>query len=161
MSFFSLLLNNGEMKTINEIHRKNLQALVAEFGTVAAVAELIGCSSSQYSQWLTGSKNSGTGKPRGLGPNSARRIEKACGKLKGWMDADHEVGTIPHIHSVPPREGALVDTVADATRLACESAGEIRTLIAYRLATLDDRQRIDDLIDDVLLKIPSVIHNKR
>lgn len=89
MYFFSLLLNNDYMKTTFEIHKENLEALVEEFNSVAAVAKMIGCSDSQYSQWLHSSTNSGTGKPRGMRPSSARRIEKACGKPAGWMDREH------------------------------------------------------------------------
>ncbi|MGI4717237.1 MAG: S24 family peptidase [Janthinobacterium lividum] len=77
------------MSTIELIHRHNLQLLAKEFGGVAAVAAKIGCSSSQYSQWMNGSENSGTGKPRGMRPSSARRIEKATGKPEGWMDREH------------------------------------------------------------------------
>jgi hypothetical protein len=89
MYLFSLLLNNAYMKTINEIHRENLKALVDEFKSVTAVAAMLGCSESQYSQWLNASTNSGTGKPRGLRSSSTRRIEKACGKPTGWMDKEH------------------------------------------------------------------------
>ena len=53
------------------------------------MAAKIGCSSSQYSQWMNGSENSGTGKPRGMRASSARRIEKATGKPIGWMDKAH------------------------------------------------------------------------
>lgn len=102
MSFFSLLLNNGDMKTIEEIHRENLQALVDEFGSVTAVAGKIVCSDSQYSQWLNGSINSGTGKPRGLKPSSARRIEKACGKPTGWLDREHPIVQV-EAAAAPPR----------------------------------------------------------
>lgn len=102
MSFFSLLLNNGDMKTIEEIHRENLQALVDEFGSVTAVAGMIVCSDSQYSQWLNGSINSGTGKPRGLKPSSARRIEKACAKPTGWLDREHPL-TPKESVAAPPR----------------------------------------------------------
>jgi len=89
--YFSHRLNNGQMNTIEHIHRENLQTLAREFGGVAAVAAKIGCSSSQYSQWMNGSENSGTGKPRGMRPASARRIEKATGKPTGWMDQLHRV----------------------------------------------------------------------
>lgn len=87
------MLNNGQMITIETIHRENLQALALEFGGVAAVAAKIGCSASQYSQWMNGSENSGTGKPRGMRPSSARRIELATGKPVGWMDQPHPVST--------------------------------------------------------------------
>lgn len=101
MYFFSLLLNNDYMKTINEVHRENLQLLVDEFKSVTAVAALYGCSDSQYSQWLNGSTNSGTGKPRGLAPRSARRIEKACSKPTGWMDKEHPLTAVA-VNAAPP-----------------------------------------------------------
>lgn len=56
---------------------------------MAAVSARIGCSPSQYSQWMNGSENSGTGKPRGMRQSSARRIEQATGKPVGWMDRPH------------------------------------------------------------------------
>lgn len=78
------------MATIELIHRQNLRLLADEFGGVAVVAEKIGRSSSQYSQWMNGSENSGTKKPRGMRPSSARMIEQACGKPVGWMDQPHD-----------------------------------------------------------------------
>jgi SOS-response transcriptional repressor LexA len=83
------MLNNHLMTTIDKIHKDNLRLLAREFGGVAAVAKALGKSSSQYSQWLNGSENSGTGKPRGMRPASARHIEQALGKPVGWMDAPH------------------------------------------------------------------------
>jgi hypothetical protein len=88
MYFFSLMLFNGTMKTIDEIHRANMALLVAEHG-VTGMAERLNKSNSQVSQWLNGSKNSGTGKPRGISAGSCRTIEAAFGKPQGWMDADH------------------------------------------------------------------------
>ena len=85
------------MNTIETIHRENLQALAREYGGVASVAAKIGCSSSQYSQWMNGSQNSGTGKPRGMRASSARRIEKATGKPVGWMDKAHPTADAPQI----------------------------------------------------------------
>lgn len=89
MYFFSLILSNAHMKTIDEIHRANLKALAEEFDGVGKLADLIGRQSSQVSQWMNGSRNSGTSKPRGMGTSSCRLVEKACGKPKGWMDVDH------------------------------------------------------------------------
>lgn len=83
------MLNNDQMTTIDVIHKANLQLLAKEFGGVTSVAAKIGCSSSQYSQWMNGSENSGTGKPRGMRSASARRIEQALGKPVGWMDTSH------------------------------------------------------------------------
>jgi SOS-response transcriptional repressor LexA len=89
MYLLSHMLNNKNMTTIDEIHKANLHILAKEFGGVTAVAAKVGCSSSQYSQWMNGSENSGTGKPRGMRPASARRIEQALKKPVGWMDAPH------------------------------------------------------------------------
>jgi hypothetical protein len=90
MYFFSRLLNNATMKTIEQIHRLNLAVLVVEYGSVTGAADAAGCSPSQFSQWLNASENSGTGKPRGLNASSCRKIEVACGKPVGWMDVEHE-----------------------------------------------------------------------
>src|SRR5437764_3592049 len=98
------------MTTIETIHRENLQALAKEFGGVAAVAAKIGCSASQYSQWMNGSENSGTGKPRGMRPSSARRIELATGKPVGWMDA-------PHVERAKDEVDELIAAIPGARRV--------------------------------------------
>lgn len=68
------------------------------------MAAKIGCSASQYSQWMNGSENSGTGKPRGMRPSSARRIEKATGKPEGWMDQWHrDLDVIPDLPNFIPK----------------------------------------------------------
>ncbi len=77
------------MKTMGEIRRANMKALVDEFGTIQSLADAINRSHAQTSQWLHGFKGSKTGKPRGIGDNAARHIEKMIGKPRGWMDAEH------------------------------------------------------------------------
>lgn len=94
MYLFSLMLLNGRMKTIDEIHRVNLAVACAEAGGVSKLAEKIGREPSQVSQWLNGSVNSGTGKARGMGLASCRRVEVALGKRTGWMDVEHPVGGV-------------------------------------------------------------------
>ncbi|HSY28671.1 MAG TPA: hypothetical protein VK832_14275, partial [Burkholderiaceae bacterium] len=83
------MLFNVGMATNPEIHRDNLQRLANEFGGVRKLAEKLGKSDSQVSQWLNASLNSGTGKPRGMRPDTARFIEQQCGKARGWMDESH------------------------------------------------------------------------
>lgn len=90
MYMISRLLNNAYMKTVQEINRDNLKLLEQEFGSLKAIADLMGKSHSQVSQWKSASKNSGTGKPRNIGPASAREIEKACNKPLGWLDQPHD-----------------------------------------------------------------------
>ncbi|MDK6079678.1 LexA family protein [Massilia varians] len=77
------------MKILEVIHKENLRLLAEELGGVAAAAAKVGCSASQYSQWMNGSTHSATGKPRGMRSSSARRIEQAAGKPAGWMDQSH------------------------------------------------------------------------
>lgn len=114
MSLFSVLLNNADMKTIEQIHRDNLAFLVVENGSASLVAKMVGVSDSQFSQWLNGSKNSGTGKPRGMRPASCRKIEEKCGKPVGWMDVvnkseiDPMRSKVTAIHPDDPRPDDVV-----------------------------------------------------
>ena len=77
------------MATNDEIRRQNLALLIAEHGTAASLAAVLERTPAQISQWLNQSKDSKTGKPRGMRPDSARYIEKRCGKDRGWMDEPH------------------------------------------------------------------------
>jgi hypothetical protein len=103
------------MKMIDEIRRDNMATLVKEMGSVKAIAEALGSSESQISQWLLGSAHSKTGKPRGMRAGSARKIETACRKPAGWLDLDHsdqdtvtvEALTVPMFGLVCPRCGQV------------------------------------------------------
>ena len=75
--------------TNDEIRRDNLKILVSETGGVARLADRLGISSSQVSQWKNASPDSKTGKPRAMQDDSARKLEAACGKPRGWMDQQH------------------------------------------------------------------------
>lgn len=83
------------MATVDQIRRDNLALLFKEYESWKALADAVEVSESQLSQWANGSADSKTGRPRGMRPESCRRIEKATGKLEGWMDQDHS--------SSPPR----------------------------------------------------------
>lgn len=74
---------------IDELRRHNLSILADESGGVGKLAEILGKDSSQVSQWINGSKNSSTGKPRGMRSNTCREIEEKTRKPLGWLDADH------------------------------------------------------------------------
>lgn len=76
----------GVMDTVEDIRRMNLRALVEQKGSVRAVAELLGKSSAQISQWLNASPDSKTGKPRNISAVSAREIEKKLGMPRGLFD---------------------------------------------------------------------------
>jgi hypothetical protein len=79
--------------TNDEIRRENLRILVSETGGVAKLADRLGISGSQVSQWKNASPDSKTGKPRAMQDESARRLENACGKPRGWMDQQHSIDT--------------------------------------------------------------------
>lgn len=73
--------------TISEVRKRNLETLISEYGSLRALAERIGhTSTAQISQWRKSAPDSKTGKPRVISNNSARNIELKCGKPDGWMD---------------------------------------------------------------------------
>jgi hypothetical protein len=77
------------MKTIDEIHRENLRELIKQHGGNTAFAELIGKDTGQLSQWVNGSPDSKTGKPRGISPEICRLFEEKSNCEIGWMDHEH------------------------------------------------------------------------
>ena len=73
--------------TICEVRKRNLETLISEYGSLRALAESIGhTSTAQISQWRKSAPDSKTGKPRVVSNKSARNIELKCGKPEGWMD---------------------------------------------------------------------------
>lgn len=74
---------------IDDIRRRNLSHLVGLFGGVRQLADKIEKDPSQLSQWINGSLNSGTGKPRGMRSASCRTIEEKIGYEQGWLDKEH------------------------------------------------------------------------
>lgn len=79
-------LNNSGMQLIEQIYRNRLKMLASEAGSQRALAERIGKSPAQISQWINGSKDSKTGRPRSMDRNTAREIERLFPKPEGWMD---------------------------------------------------------------------------
>lgn len=80
------------MATSKELRIENLRALVREFKTADAVAQLAGTAPMYLSQILNGAKSS-TGTPRGVGDALARKLEAGCGKEVGWLDRPHGADT--------------------------------------------------------------------
>lgn len=74
------------MKTIEETYRLRLQMLIDEYGGQGKLSEVINKSASQISQWLNGTPDSKTGRPRSLKSETAREIEIATGKPRAWFD---------------------------------------------------------------------------
>jgi hypothetical protein len=81
------VMADSPLKTAQEAYRIKLQLLAKEAGGVGKFAAMIGKSPAQVSQWINGSKDSKTGKPRSIRPESLRLIEDALGKPAGWLDA--------------------------------------------------------------------------
>lgn len=77
------------MRTVAEIRRANLEALVIERGSLDAVATLAETSQIYLSQIRHQTIDGKTGKPRKMGGIIARRLEKGSSKPDGWMDHDH------------------------------------------------------------------------
>lgn len=90
--FIVILLFNQIMKEITEIRRENLAKLRSNYKTLDEFAEACGISSSQLSQWINGSLDSKTGRPRGMRSESCRKIEEMTGIAKNWLDTDHSTG---------------------------------------------------------------------
>lgn len=80
---------NQGLQTAHETRRANLQVLIGEAGTQAALAAKLGITPAQVSIWVNASPDSRTGRPRGISDASARRLEKVMGKPRGWMDQPH------------------------------------------------------------------------
>lgn len=80
--------------TAEEFRLENLKALVAEFGSIVAVAERADTAAPYLSQ-IINRVPSRTGKPRDVGPDLARKLEAGCDKPIGWMDIDHSASTLP------------------------------------------------------------------
>lgn len=118
--FISHWLSNDNMKLIDDIRRDNMAALRDEHGGTAGLAKQLERSESQVSQWIHGSAHSETGKQRGMRPDSARYIERKCGKPVGWLDVEH-VGVLPNIieiSSAKKPSDSVVFNLLDA-RAAC------------------------------------------
>ena len=132
------------MKKIEDIRRENLGLLRAEAGGVQRLADRLGKSQSQVSQWLNASANSGSGKPRTISTASCREIERAIGKPEGWMDMQHQEAHV-----------ALVETddAVELRRMLRDASAEIRLLSIYRMADSDQRKLIDAAVGAVLERL--------
>lgn len=75
------------MPTIADIRRANLELLIAEAGSLSKLAEKAETTSVYLSQVRNGTPDIKTARPRELGTTMARRLEVACNKPVGWMDA--------------------------------------------------------------------------
>ena len=100
------------MKTIDEIRRGNLARLVIQYGSINLLATKLERSYPQISQWINASKDSKTGQPRGIGNNSARRIEELTDKPRGWFDFEHGINET--IYNPITKEAKKIAKMIDA-----------------------------------------------
>ena len=71
------------------VRLSNLELLVAEAGSAAALARLAATSESYLSQ-IRNQLLTAKGTPRGVGDELAAKLEQAMGKPHGWMDESHQ-----------------------------------------------------------------------
>lgn len=121
------------MKTIEETYRERLSLLIKEYGSQNELAEAIGKSASQISQWLNGTKESKTGKPRSFKSETAREIEEKLGKPHAWFDQPIEsVVQIDNSSAVP--DGYIRFAVMDAPAnlgQGIESSGDYVEIVNF------------------------------
>ncbi|MGE0484231.1 MAG: LexA family protein [Gammaproteobacteria bacterium] len=81
----------------------NLNLLIAEAGSAAALARRANTSESYLSQ-IRNQLTTPKGTPRAVGDNLATKLERAMGKTNGWMDEMHrEVNSVHDtLHGEPP-----------------------------------------------------------
>ena len=121
------------MKSAAELRLENLETLVQEAGSAAALARASGVSPEYLSQIRNRAIDKKTGKARNLGNQAARRLEDGMGKPLGWMDTSH---------AAEDRQSASPDT--PPWPLKKSTAERIRAL------TPAQQRRADDAIDVIL-----------
>ena len=88
------------MKTIEETYRERLNMLADKYGGQIGLSKLIDKSSAQISQWINGSPDSKTGKPRSMKSDTAREIEQSLGLPKAWFD--QPIRDVELVENTPP-----------------------------------------------------------
>lgn len=72
-----------------QVRIRNLERLIAEAGSAAKLARIVGTNSSYLSQ-VRHQMPTKKGTPRGVGDDLAEKLERGMGKPAGWMDEPHE-----------------------------------------------------------------------
>lgn len=86
----------NDMKTIREIHVKNLKLAISRCGKIDKLLDAIEARgekavSKKYLQnVINGVQDKAHSRPRDVGPGVCRKIELALAEPEGWMDVDHE-----------------------------------------------------------------------
>ncbi|NKI17414.1 hypothetical protein HCU74_08290 [Spongiibacter sp. KMU-166] len=124
------------MKTIDDIRRYKLKLLAEEFGGQRPLADRIKKSPAQLSQLMTGSKESKTGRRRGMRPETARHIESCCGKPEGWLDTlDGGVSTDAAVQK------EIDEILSSLQRLGQDNFPAVKAYILALESQLKDREK--------------------
>ena len=85
------------MKTCDEIRRKHLADLSDEHGGHAALTRVLGRKDrdNTVNQYINAVPDSKTGKPKFIGHEFAREVERALNLERGFMDTDPELAPWP------------------------------------------------------------------
>lgn len=157
------------MKLIDDLRRENLTYLRKELGGLKQLSEKLEREDSQVSQWILGSKNSGTGKPRGMRSDTARFIELKCEKPEGWLDQDHSsevnqvlveqpLNTSRHQTKPPTESEAVLTALRDWRMQASPKSLEVidqLTLLAQKNALREDDWKLLEQLTSRLKKTSS------
>ena len=137
------------MQTNDEIRRARLGLLIAEEGSATLLAQKTDKSPAQISQWITGARDSKTGRPRTMSDDVARHLEQRTNKPRGWMD--QPLLEVTQDSASSGSSGWLkhaLDQVLDALA-ACPDRAELRQLLPMLVDTNAQayRERLHQLLD--------------
>lgn len=96
------------MRSIREIRRVNLRILVDEVGSQVGFAGKVDKDKNQIYQWLLDPSQPAA---RGMRHETARDLEKKCGRPEGWMDHEHDAAPV---RASPQRDHLDSDTLHTA-----------------------------------------------
>lgn len=148
------------MKTVDVIRRENLHILAKEAGGPGGLAEDLGKSKSQISQWLNASPDSKTGKPRTIGNASAREIEQKKNKPTGWMDVDRSPAP-----ASGQTGGAIGETSAQGgLERGDESPAELKDLppeVVSLMRLIESSARGGELTEDMAKALASIVTSSK
>lgn len=148
------------MKTVDVIRRENLHILAKEAGGPGGLAEDLGKSKSQISQWLNASPDSKTGKPRTIGNASAREIEQKKNKPTGWMDVDHSPAP-----AAGQTGGATAETAArGGLERGDELPAELKDLppeVVSLMRLIESSARGGELTEDMAKALASIVTSSK
>ncbi|MES9897719.1 MAG: S24 family peptidase [Sedimenticola sp.] len=86
------------------IRLQNLELLIAEAGSAAKLARIVGTNSSYLSQ-VRNQMPTKKGTPRAVGDDLAEKLERGMDKPEGWMDESHD-GALQQQPAVAPETNA-------------------------------------------------------